>query len=125
MTKINWAQVNSLLRTAIPFIGGLLVMRGIVSATQFDSLVNQIGTVAKDVTVLIGLLTPIVTAVWGASTHTDAAVVKAAAAVPGVQITVPTDAAPAVLAVAKDESVPNVVTSTVPPKAPISKEQAS
>lgn len=113
LSNINWAQWASLARTLIPFIGGALVMRGVVSATQFDSIVNQIGTIATDVTVLAGLAAPVATAVWGMFTHTDAAVVKAAASVPGTTVMVtPTVAPPAVVAVANDASVPNVINTT-------------
>jgi hypothetical protein len=96
----------------VPFIGGLLVMRGIVNATQFDSLINQVGTVVTDVTVLVGLLTPIATAVWGMLTHTDVAVVKAAAAVPDVQkiIVAPTLSSPLTPLVV-DPTIPKVVHS--------------
>jgi hypothetical protein len=112
MSKINWPQIASLIRSLVPFIGGLLVMRGIVSATQFDTLINQAGKVVTDVTVLAGLLAPIVTAVWGMLTHTDAAVVKAAAAVPDVQkIIVTPPASSPLAAVVLDPSIPKVTTS--------------
>jgi hypothetical protein len=115
MSTINWSQVNSLVRSAVPFIGGMLVMRGVVTATQFDSLVNQLGTIVTDVTVLVGMVTPIATALWGVSSHTDAAVVKAAGDIPGTKVVVAPDAPPAVVAVAKDASVPNVVTTDAHP----------
>jgi hypothetical protein len=89
----DWKQTASLARALLPFIGGLLVMRGVVNATQWDSLVNQITTVISDITVLIGLATPIVSAVWGMISHSDATVVKQASQVPGVHVNV-TDQAP-------------------------------
>lgn len=109
MSKINWAQVGSLARSLTPFLGGLLVMRGIMNATQFDSLVNQIGTVVTDASVLVGALTPVATTIWGMLTHTDAAVVKAAGAVPGATVVVDAPKAdPSVVSVAIDSTAPGV-----------------
>ncbi|HEX8838217.1 MAG TPA: hypothetical protein VF748_14845 [Candidatus Acidoferrum sp.] len=120
MSNIPWAQIGSLIRSLTPFIGGLLVMRGVMNQTQFDSLANQIGTVVTDMTVLGGMLAPVATAVWGMATHTNAAVVKAAGQVPGATVLVkPEVAEPAVVAAAKDASVPGVELDpkTQPPKA--------
>jgi hypothetical protein len=112
----NWAQIASLIRTLVPFVGGLLVMRGVVNATQYDSLINQLGTVVTDVTVALPLLTAVATGVWGLFTHTDAAVVKAAANVPGVTSiqVAPAAAAPSVVSVAQDGAVPNVTVAFPP-----------
>lgn len=113
--SINWQQWASLIRTIVPLLGGVLIARGVMNATQFDSLVNQIGTVFTDVTVLIGLLAPVVTAVWGMMGHSNKAVVTEAANLPGVKVMV-SDAAPAdVKAVAADPLVKNVVNGTPKP----------
>lgn len=110
MKSINWQQWASLLRTLVPFAGGLLVMQGIMSATEFDSLINQMGKVVTDVTVLAGLLTPVVTAVWGMMGHTDRALTLNASALPGVKVVVdPKIAAPSVAALVADPQAPNVV----------------
>jgi hypothetical protein len=85
---LNRKQLLVLLRAAATFAGGMLVMHGVMTDTQFDSLINQIGTVLTDLSVLGGMLVPIVTAAWGMFAHSDAAAVKDAAAVPGVSVIV-------------------------------------
>jgi hypothetical protein len=102
LPNVKLSQWLSLLRTLVPFAGGLLVMKGIMSATEFDSLVNQIGKVLTDVSVLAGMLAPIITATWGMIQHSDTSVVKEAAKVQGVEVKVTAAAPEAVKAIAPD-----------------------
>ena len=109
LQSISLDQWKSLGRTLVPFIGGILVARGVMNATQFDSLVNQIGTIITDVTVLAGMVAPIATAVWGMISHNDANKVAAAAALPGIKVVVDDKAADSVKTMVADPAQPNVV----------------
>ncbi len=105
---VNLQQLFSAVRTLVPFIGGILVARGVMNATQFDSLINQLGTIVTDVTVLIGAVAPVATMVWGMIKHTNVNVVKEAAQVRGVKVRVADDAPADVKAIAADPAQPNV-----------------
>jgi len=110
MSKLpNLAQWMVLLRTLIPFVGGLLVMNHVMTATEFSSLVDQLGKLATDVVVLIGMLAPVITAIWGMINRSDKNVVVAASEIPGVQVTVNGKAPVEVKQVALDPAVPNVI----------------
>jgi hypothetical protein len=96
-------------------IGGILIARGVMNATQFQSLTDALTTIITDGTVLFGVAAPIVTGVWGMMAHSNKAVVTQAAKLPGVKVLV-SDAAPAeVKAVAADPLVKNVTNGTPKP----------
>lgn len=114
-SNVNWQQWASLIRTIVPLLGGILIARGVMNATQFDSLVNQFTTVITDVGVLIGLLAPVVTAVWGMVSHSNKAAVTAVASLPGVKVMVSDNAPADVKAVAADPLQKNVVNGTPKP----------
>jgi hypothetical protein len=102
------SQALSLARTLIPFVGGCLVMKGVMTETEYSSLIDAFTKWATDTSVLVGMLAPIISAVWGMVTHSDTAVVKAAATVPGVSVAVAPTAADPVKEIAQDPAIPGV-----------------
>jgi len=113
---VNLQQLMAALRVIAPLLGGILITHGVMSATQFDSLINQIGTIVTDVTVLIGAVLPVWAMVSGMIKHSNASVITEASQVPGVTVAVNGNAPVAVQAVAHDPTVPNVVPMPDKPK---------
>jgi fucose permease len=111
---VNLQQLYAALHVIAPLIGGILITHGVMNATQFDSLINQIGTIVTDVSVLIGAVLPVWAMVSAMIKHTNASVVAEASQVPGVTVQVNSNAPDTVKAVAKDPTMPNVVEA--PPK---------
>jgi methyl coenzyme M reductase subunit C len=96
--------------------GGALTYAGVVSESSWTEIVQQAVNAAPGVVASISALISIGLAAHKAFQHTDAQVVQAASVVPGVQpIKITTDAAPALQAMAKDDSIKTVIEAAPQP----------
>ena len=121
--NLNAGTWQSVIRSAGLVIGGALAYAGLISQTSVSDIVQKMVDAAPAVTQAISLVMPIAFAIWGAFTHTDAAVVQTASQVQGVAepIKIASNAPAALLALAKDDSVPNVKPETAAVFNPMSK----
>lgn len=98
---MNQSQLESLLRVLLAAggpVAGLLANWGLAP-----------GAVNNWLTILLIVIPPVVSAIWGQLRHTDSATVLAAKAVPGAEVVVdPAKASVAVTALAADPAVPGV-----------------
>ncbi len=112
--NLNPKTIQSAITSAGLVVGGALAWAGIVSETSATEIVQQAVNAAPAVVASIGALSTLALTIYKAFQHTDSQVVRAASALaegPDPQIkpilTLPT-AAPAIAALAKDDSVPGV-----------------
>jgi hypothetical protein len=118
--NLNPGTWQSVIRSVGRVFGGMLAYAGLISQTSVSDIVQKAVDAAPAVIQAISVLTPLGLAIWGARTHTDTAVVQTASNVQGVAepIRIAADAPPALKALAKDDSVPNVKSEAAPPFVP-------
>ena len=106
-------QVNSIARQLVTFSGGMIVMFGLSTKINIDTLtavINASSGVINNIVTLIGIITPLVAAYFAAKAVGPTAVVQSVAAMPGVtKIEVNAKATPELAALAIDLSNPKVV----------------
>jgi len=119
-------QVNAAVRHVASFAGGMIVMFGLGTKINPDTLtaiINATGTLVNDAVTLIGLVSPIVMALYAGKSASQTSQIAAVKAMPGVErILVNDQATPKLAAIAVDPAEKKV--APVPEVAPVVAEIA-
>lgn len=108
--NLNAGTWQSIIRSVGLVAGGAAVYAGLISQTSLATVIDKTVQAVPVVFNFISTITPLALAIWGALAHRDAAVLAAAATVPGLAepIKIAPDAPPAIKAVAADPAIPMV-----------------
>lgn len=107
MNPPSQAQVNAIARHVASAAAGAVILFGLstkIDPVAITNIINATGTLANDVILLVGLITPIVSAFYASKTASPTSQAAAVAATGAIVVTTP--------AIAAAVPSPNVVSST-------------